>query len=114
MTGKKVLVIALMSVLASSVLVGAISLYNRSNSANNNEKVVTKQQLNSQLNNVVDVCLKSLPNGIKDCDTRLDGITKQLCDATNHELDACSNGKVGQYYKAREQVTSPKALNYTK
>jgi hypothetical protein len=116
MSGKKVLVIVLMAVLASSVLAGAISLSSRSNTSNgnNNQKEVTLGQLNAQINNDVDICLRSLPAGRADCDTQLIKITDQLCNRNIQQLDACHNGKIAQYYKIRESSRDGKGLNSTK
>ena len=101
-TAKKVVVIGLMVVLGSSVLVGAISLYNRSSS---NVPAVNESQINARLNGVVDFCMKSLPVGIKPCDNQLKTFVTQLC-ASIGELYACHNGKVDQYYKVRASQVS--------
>jgi len=101
-TAKKVVVIGLMAVLGSSVLVGAISLYNRSSS---NVPAVNESQINARLNGVVDFCMKSLPVGIKACDNQLKTFVTQIC-ASIGVLDACHNGKVLQYYKIRASEVS--------
>ncbi len=105
-TAKKVMVIGLMVVLGSSVLVGAISLYNRSSS---NGPAVNQSQINARLNGVVDFCMKSLPVGIKPCDNQLKNFVTQIC-ASIGELDACHNGKVDQYYKVRASEVSKSAV----
>ena len=117
MSGKKVLAIVLMSVLASSVLATAITVFSRSNNTtngNNNQKEVTIGQLNTQINNDVDICLRSLPIGRADCDTQLIKITDQLCNRNIQQLDACHNGKIAQYYKIRDGSRAGKDLNSTK
>ena len=64
-SGKRILVIVIMAVLVSSVVAGAMSYFNRSSSttttANNNQIL-----LNERVNNVVDFCISSLPNGTSD------------------------------------------------
>jgi hypothetical protein len=112
-TNKKVLVIGLMVVLGSSVLVGAISLYNRSSSNAPAHIIgVNQTQINARLNGVVDFCMKSLPNGIQACDRQLKDVVTQVC-ANIGELDACHDGKVDQYYKARAAEASKSAINKT-
>lgn len=101
-TAKKMVVIGLMVVLGSSVLVGAMSFYNRSSS---NVPAVNESQINARLNGVVDFCMKSLPVGIKPCDNQLKTFVTQIC-ASVGELDACHNGKVDQYYKVRTTEAS--------
>ena len=101
-TAKIVVVIGLMVVLGSSVLVGAMSFYNRSSS---NVPAVNESQINARLNGVVDFCMKSLPVGIKSCDNQLKNLVSQICVSIG-ELDACHNGKVDQYYKVRTSEAS--------
>jgi hypothetical protein len=101
---KRVVVIALIAVLGSSVVVGGISLYNRSSSSNaNNPRSDNLIGLNTRLNNVVSFCMNSLPAGIKACDNELQSLVSQVCTSTNGQLDACHNGLVDQYYKIRAQ-----------
>lgn len=90
-----------MVVLGSSVLVGAISLYNRS-SSNTPTYIVNQSQLNEKLNSIVDLCMKSLPAGpyIHVCDKQLKVVVTQVC-ANDVKLDICHNAKVDQYYKSR-------------
>jgi hypothetical protein len=110
---KRVIVIALIAVLGSSVVVGGISLYNRSSSSNaNNQRSDNIIGLNSRLNNVVSFCMNSLPSGIKACDNELRSLVTQVCASTNGQLDACHNGLVDQYYKIRAQQ-GVKAKNTT-
>jgi hypothetical protein len=109
-TAKKMMVIGLMVVLGSSVLVGAISLYNRSSS---NAPAVNQSQINARLNGVVDFCMKSLPVGVKPCDNQLKDVVTQIC-ASIGELDACHNGKVEQYYKVRASEVSKSDINISK
>jgi hypothetical protein len=105
-TAKIAVVIGLMVVLGSSVLVGAISLYNRSSS---NVPAVNESQINARLNGVVDFCMRSLPVGIKSCDNQLKNLVSQIC-ASIGELDACDNGKVDQYYNIRASEVSKSAI----
>jgi hypothetical protein len=105
-TAKIAVVIGLMVVLGSSVLVGAISLYNRSSS---NVPAVNESQINARLNGVVDFCMKSLPVGIKSCDNQLKNLVSQIC-ASIGVLDACHNGKVDQYYNTRASEVSKSAI----
>jgi hypothetical protein len=100
---KRVIVIALIAVLGSSVVVGGISLYNRSSSSAPNNPSDNLVGLNSRLNNVVSFCMNSLPSGIKACDNELRNLVSQVCTSTNGQLDACHNGLVDQYYKIRAQ-----------
>ena len=104
------MVIGLMVVPGSSVLVGAVSLYNRSSSNAPHMIEVNQSQINARLNIVLDFCMKSLPNGIQACDKQLKDVVTQVC-ANNVELDACHNGKVDQYYKARAAEVSKSAIN---
>jgi hypothetical protein len=111
-TAKKAMVIGLMAVLGSSVLVGALSLYNRS-SLSAPPTISNQSGLNVRLNTILDFCLKSLPNGIQACDKQLKDLIAQVCAANNGELDACHNGKVDQYYVARAAEVSRSAINKT-
>lgn len=116
MSGKKILAIVFMAVLASSVLATAISVFSRINTTNgnNNQKQITLEQFNTQVNNDVDICMRSLPTGRADCDTQLIKITDQLCNRNIQQLDACHNGKIAQYYKIRDSSRDGKGLNSTK
>jgi hypothetical protein len=95
---KKILVIALMVVLVSSVVAGAISFYSRPSTTNDN-----KMLLNARLNSVVNFCIQSLPNGTAVCDGQLAAAVNKICEENKGQmsLDACHDGKVNQYYKNR-------------
>ena len=107
------MVIGLMAVLGSSVLVGALSLYNRP-SSNAPSTISNQSGLNIKLNTVLDFCLRSLPNGNPACDKQLRDLVTQVCAANNGELDACHNGKVDQYYVVRAAEVSRSAINKTR
>jgi|GEM_PF-1856060 hypothetical protein len=62
--------------------------------------------LNTRLSDIVDFCLKYLPNGIQACDKQLKNVVTEVCAANNGVLDACHNGKVNQYYVARAAEVS--------
>jgi hypothetical protein len=81
---KKILVIVLMAVLASSVAAGASSLFTGTPS--------TK---------VDEFCIQSLPDGIPECDSQLSEMVANTCKDNNNNLDACRNDKVNQYYRMR-------------
>jgi len=101
MSGKKVLVIIIMVVLISSVVAGTLSFLNRApTSANNSNNAF----VNARLNQVVDFCLRSLPNGTSICDSELLPVVNKLCtqDGARGMIDACTDGRVQQYYKARD------------
>jgi hypothetical protein len=104
------MVIGLMVVLGSSVLVGAVSLYNRSSNAPAHMVGVNQSEINARLNGVVGYCMNSLPNGIQACDKELKHVVTQWC-SNIAELDACHDGKVEQYYKARAAEASKSAVN---
>jgi hypothetical protein len=111
---KKVMVIGLMAVLGSSVLVGAISLYNRPSSTAPPATIgVNQSELNARLNSILDFCLNSLPNGIQACDRQLKNLVTEVCAANNGRLDACHNGKVDQYYVARAAGVTKSPINKT-
>ncbi|MGB7953995.1 MAG: hypothetical protein WCF23_08435 [Candidatus Nitrosopolaris sp.] len=112
-SGKKVMVIGLMAVLGSSVLVGAVSLYNRSSSNAPTTIGVNQSELNARLNSILDFCLNSLPNGLQACDRQLKNVVTEVCAANNGALDACHNGKVDQYYVARAAGVTKSATNKT-
>ena len=98
--GKKILVIIIMVVLISSVVAGTVSFFNKpSTSANNSNNAF----VNDRLNQVIDFCLRSLPNGTSICDSELLPVVNKLCtqDAARRMMDACTDGKVQQYYEAR-------------
>jgi hypothetical protein len=100
MSGKKILVIIIMVVLISSVVAGTVSFFNKpSTSANNSNNAF----VNDRLNQVIDFCLRSLPNGTSVCDSELLPVVNKLCtqDAARRMMDACTDGKVQQYYEAR-------------
>jgi hypothetical protein len=68
----------------------------------NKSEAIKKAQLNDKINQIVDICTRSLPNGIPACDSQLrDGINK-VCES-NNKLDACHDGRVDQYYRIRNQ-----------
>jgi|SRR5918999_2619728 hypothetical protein len=97
MSTKKILVIVLMAVLASSVLAGASSLF----SGRPSPSSIQQQDTNTELNNVVDFCMRSLPNRIPECDSQLRQTVNSVCDNNNDNLDACQDGRVNQYYTVR-------------
>jgi hypothetical protein len=103
-SSKKILVIVLMAVLASSVLAGTSSLFSgrRSPSPSNTQQV----DINTQLNNIVDFCMQSLPNGIPECDNQLRDLVNSLCNDNRENLDACNDGRVNQYYKVRAEAAA--------
>jgi hypothetical protein len=111
-TAKKAMAIGLMAVLGSSVLVVALSLYNRS-SSNAPSTISNQSGLNIRLNTILEFCMRSLPNGIPACDKQLKDLVTQVCTANNGELDACHNGKVDQYYVVRAAEVSRSAINRT-
>ena len=90
-----------MVVLISSVVAGAVSFFNKppTNPNNSNNAFV-----NARLNQVVDFCLRSLPNGTSVCDSELLPVVNKLCneDGARGIMDACTDGRVQQYYKARD------------
>src|SRR3954454_24570422 len=101
MTAKKVLVIGLMAVLWLSFLVRPISVYTRSSPPAPSIKQA-EAQLNDKINQILDICTRSLPNGIPACDNQLrDGINKVY--ESNNKLDACHDGRVNQYYRIRNE-----------
>ena len=93
---KKILVIVLMAVLASSVAAGASSLFKGTPSTR-----VEEQDINTQLNRVIEFCIQSLPDGIPECDSQLSQMVAKTCKDNNDNLDACRNDKVNQYYRTR-------------
>ena len=97
-SGKRILVIVIMGILVSSVVAGAVSYFNRSSitTANNNQTL-----LNARINNVVDFCLKSLPNGTSVCDSQLGPVLARICSNVQQPFTACHDGKVLEYYKIR-------------
>lgn len=107
------MVIGLMAVLGSSVLVGAVSLYNRPSTNAPTAIGVNQTGLNTRLNSILDFCLNALPNGIQACDRQLKNLVTDVCAANNERLDACHNGKVDQYYAARSAVVTKFATNKT-
>jgi hypothetical protein len=100
MSGKKILVIIIMAVLISSVIAGAVSFFNTSQTSSNNKN---NAFLNARLNQVVDFCIRSLPNGTAACDNQLLPLVNKICaeDAARPMIDACTDGKVLQYYQSR-------------
>jgi Na+-transporting NADH:ubiquinone oxidoreductase subunit NqrC len=101
-SGKKILVIIIMVVLISSVVAGAASLFNKPQTSSNNNNN-NNAFLNARLNQVVDFCMRSLPNGTSACDNQLLPVLNEICgqDGAKAMIDACTDGKVLQYYKAR-------------
>jgi flagellar basal body-associated protein FliL len=101
LSGKRILVIIIMAVLVSSIVAGAMSYFNRSSSTANNNQIL----LNERVNNIVDFCINSLPNGTTMCDSRLGPLLNKICNGENNtaqqSLDACHDGKMAQYYKVR-------------
>ncbi len=100
--GKKILVIIIMVVLISSVVAGAASFFNKPQTSSNNNNN-NNAFLNARLNQVVDFCVRSLPNGTSACDNQLLPVVNEICgqDSAKAMIDACTDGKVLQYYKAR-------------
>ena len=73
---------------------------NRSPSANSNTNNIPL--INTRLNSVVNFCLKSLPKGYAACDRQLSPAVSKICaEHAGQPIDACSDGKVAQYYKIR-------------
>jgi Na+-transporting NADH:ubiquinone oxidoreductase subunit NqrC len=101
-SGKKILVIIIMVVLISSVVAGAASFFNKPQTSSNNNNN-NNAFLNARLNQVVDFCMRSLPNGTSACDNQLLPVLNEICgqDGAKAMIDACTDGKVLQYYKAR-------------
>jgi hypothetical protein len=112
MSGKKILVIIIMAVLISSVVAGAVSFFNRSSTSPNNDN--NNALLNARLNEVVNFCIRSLPNGTSVCDNQLLPIVNKICaeDNAKQVVDACSDGKVAQYYKTRNIESSRSGTMY--
>jgi hypothetical protein len=108
MSGKRILVIIIMAVLISSVVAGAISLFNRSSTSSTNDNAL----INARLNEVVNFCVRSLPNGTSTCDNQLLPVVNKICEENNAKqvIDACSDGKVVQYYKARNIENSKSGI----
>ena len=97
--GNRLIVIILMGVFCI-IIAGAISFYNRAPSANTDNNNIPL--INARLNSVVNFCLKSLPKGYADCDSELSPAVSKICaEHTGQPIDACSDGKVAQYYKIR-------------
>jgi len=101
--GKKILVIIIMVVLISSVVAGAASFFNKPPTSSNNNNNNNNAFLNARLNQVVDFCMRSLPNGTSACDNQLLPVVNEICgqDGAKALIDACTDGKVLQYRKAR-------------
>jgi len=101
--GKKILVIIIMVVLISSVVAGAASFFNKPPTSSNNNNNNNNAFLNARLNQVVDFCMRSLPNGTSACDNQLLPVVNEICGQNGAKalIDACTDGKVLQYYKAR-------------
>ena len=97
MKAKKVIVIGLMAVLVLSVTLSAITFYSRQTPSN---AIQSMEGLNAAVNAAVKQCIDSLPAGTPDCDSQLKDSIANLC-AKDSSLDACHDGKVDQYYKAR-------------
>ena len=97
MKAKKVIVIGLMAVLVLSVTLSAITFYSRQTPSN---AIQSREGLNAAVNAAVKQCIDSLPSGTPDCDSQLKDSIANLC-AKDSSLDACHDGKVDQYYKAR-------------
>jgi hypothetical protein len=106
MSGKRILVIIIMVVLISSVVAGAVTLFNRSSTSANNSNDAAL--LNARLNEFVNLCMRSLPNGTSVCDNQLLPVVSKICAESNAKqvIDACSDGKVVQYYKNRNIESS--------
>lgn len=109
MSGKKILVIIIMILLISSVAAGAVSFFNRSQSSStpNNNALI-----NARLNQVVDFCISSLPKGTSACDNQLLPVVNKICaqGSAKSTIDACSDGKVSQYYKSRNIGSNNKTI----
>jgi len=112
MSGKKILVIIIMAVLISSVVAGAVSFFNRSSTSPNNGN--NNALLNDRLNEVVNFCLRSLPNGTFVCDNQLLTVVNKICgqDDAKQVIDVCSDGKVAQYYNTRNIESSKSTTIY--
>jgi len=110
-SGKKILVIVIMAVLVSSVIAGAASLFNRSattTTTNNNQTL-----LNARINNVVNFCINSLPNGTSACDNQLGPVVNRICSEdinARQALDSCHDGKITQYYKTRNDEITKRSV----
>jgi hypothetical protein len=99
-----------MDILVSSVVAGVVSYFNRSSTTT---APTNQTLLNSRINNVVDFCLKSLPNGTSACDSQLGPILDKICGENKNiqqSLDACHKGKVIQYYKVRNNEVQKRKI----
>jgi hypothetical protein len=112
MSGKKILVIVIIAVLISSVVAGAVSFFKTSSTNPNKDN--NNALLNARLNEVVNFCIRSLPNGTSVCDNQLLPIVNKICaeDDAKRVIDACSDGKVAQYYKTRNIEGSKSGTMY--
>lgn len=97
MKAKQVLVIGLGAVLFFSFTLAAISI-------SSPQETVTLEEFNAQVNGFVDSCMQTLPEGIPECDEQLRSIVTEVCEA-QPSLDACTDGRVDEYYRARDMVT---------
>lgn len=91
---KQIIVIGLGAVLVLSAVLSAVSFSPPA-------PTITRQQLNSELNGLVNECMQTLPDGLSQCDDQLRTIVTSLCEQ-EPSLDACSDGRVEEYYKARK------------
>ena len=87
-----------MSILVLSVTLSAASYLSRRPNVQN--RALSREELNLALNAAIQDCIASLPNGTDTCDAQLQDSVKDLC-IQDSQLDACHDGKVEQYYKAR-------------
>src|ERR1044072_550743 len=94
-SGKRILVIVIMGILVSSVVAGAVSYFNRSSTTTTNDN---QTLLNTRINNVVNFCIKSLPNGTSACDSQLGQVLTKIC---NNEQQRSEERRVGKEGRSR-------------
>lgn len=87
-----------MSILVLSVTLSAASYLSRRPNVQN--RALSREELNLALNAAIQDCIASLPDGTDSCDAQLQDSVRNLC-MQDSQLDACHDGKVEQYYKAR-------------
>lgn len=93
MNKKQVIVIGLGAALFLSAVLSAVSI-------SQPPAPITREELNSQVNSIVDSCMQTLPQGLPECDAQLREIVDQVC-AQEPSLDACTDGRVDEYYRIR-------------
>ncbi|MGI0011051.1 MAG: hypothetical protein ACREAE_06605 [Nitrosopumilaceae archaeon] len=96
-------------IIAASLGIAATSLYSLTTPTQKVQQAT--EDVNVSLNNMIDLCVKTLPNGLPQCDISLREQVRKSCEQSNNKLDACNDDRVDNYYMVRANTVSVTTQN---